>query len=78
MEFVFEILFETERKEVRRIGSGLFYPHDDYNLSFDNLLWRMSEEHGRPEKITIHMVMKEEAPPHLQLVMKNTEEILKR
>lgn len=55
MDFNYKIVFHTEDgREVTRLGSGLFYPHDG-GFNMEHMLWLMTEEFGRPEKIEISL-----------------------
>lgn len=54
MDFIYEIIFETDGRQIRRVSTGQFYPHDG-GFNLEHMLWLMTEEHGRPESITVHM-----------------------
>lgn len=54
MDFIYTISFEFEGSSVVRSGKGLFYPHDG-GFNLEHMLWLMTEEFGRPTKITVEM-----------------------
>ena len=55
MDFAYEIIFMYEGVEARRIGHGLFYPHDG-GFNLEHMLWLMTEHYGRPESIQVNMI----------------------
>lgn len=59
MDFAYSIHFHTAEKEIRRSGTGQFYP-SDVTFKLEDMLWAMAEQYGRPEKVEIRMSFERE------------------
>lgn len=55
MDFLYTITFTTEGCTVTREGRGLFYP-SDCAFKIEDMLWKMTEEFGRPAHVNVEMV----------------------